>query len=404
MTRRRRYYWARGARLGAGLALSSETSPHPLTRRAARLPGICSSDGVTYDFAGPYTVNEGQLLFGQATRCGQRAPGAGGKPGDSAAPKDLTCLITVVAYSLLSFSALVRFLPLDPRSAAAVLEACRRDAEGEPARYGGAAAAAAGQKTPDVDVAALAAAWDALLAASTRVYGVRSPARPAQRAYMLHMPYRNNDNNRFGERGLRLTGLRSSGWAFTERRVPHFFQPAPSASTTRRLPHCSPFDPLPETRPCVHTNTLATLWPPSRPLPANRQCRNYSLFTNNCHAFVAHFLNAARYGPSAAGGSGGGCGGWNSVNLAALVFLRARYTSLGGALLTWLPFVVIAGVCAYFGRLYFLYAWAGLGGLLVGWFVLHTYALTGVGGSQRPAAGGCAAQPAAGVSSSNGSH
>jgi hypothetical protein len=30
--------------------------------------GLCSSSGLTYDFAGPFTVNEGQLLFGKPTR------------------------------------------------------------------------------------------------------------------------------------------------------------------------------------------------------------------------------------------------------------------------------------------------------------------------------------------------
>ncbi len=65
------------------------------------------------------------------------------------------------------------------------------------------------------------------------------------------------------------------------------------------------------------------------------------------------------------------------VKLAALVFLFGRYTSLGGLLHTWLPFAVIATVCGFFGRVWFLVAWAAIVLPLVLWFLFYTYVLGG---------------------------
>ncbi|KXZ53407.1 hypothetical protein GPECTOR_7g1304 [Gonium pectorale] len=88
----------------------------------------------------------------------------------------------------------------------------------------------------------------------------------------------------------------------------------------------------------------------------------YNLMTSNCHCFVAHFLNQASYKG----------GGWDMVNVAIFVFLRGRYTSVGGFLYTWLPWAIIVGLGGYFGRLWFLYGYLIFCVPLLAWFVLYT--------------------------------
>jgi hypothetical protein len=63
----------------------------------------------------------------------------------------------------------------------------------------------------------------------------------------------------------------------------------------------------------------------------------------------------------------------NMVHLAARMFVLGKYSSASGFLRTWLPFAVLAAVCGYFGRLIFLWAWLGVVGLLLGWFLLYVH-------------------------------
>ena len=53
--------------------------------------GICSSDGVIYDFAGPYYIGEGDLAFGKTTRYLQIHPGVSARTWDDAVAQANTC-------------------------------------------------------------------------------------------------------------------------------------------------------------------------------------------------------------------------------------------------------------------------------------------------------------------------
>ncbi|PIA52833.1 hypothetical protein AQUCO_01000600v1 [Aquilegia coerulea] len=95
------------------------------------------------------------------------------------------------------------------------------------------------------------------------------------------------------------------------------------------------------------------------------QHRSYNLFTCNCHSFVANNLNRLGYG--------GGTGGWNVVNLAALIFLNGRWVNKAAMARSFLPFVVVFSLGLIFGGWTFLVGLALFTVVLVGWFVLGTY-------------------------------
>ncbi|CAL5324327.1 unnamed protein product [Camellia sinensis] len=69
------------------------------------------------------------------------------------------------------------------------------------------------------------------------------------------------------------------------------------------------------------------------------QHRAYNLFTCNCHSFVANNLNRMGFQS----------GGWNVVNLAALIFLKGRWVSKASMIQSYLPFVIIFGLGITFG-------------------------------------------------------
>jgi hypothetical protein len=94
--------------------------------------------------------------------------------------------------------------------------------------------------------------------------------------------------------------------------------------------------------------------------------RMYNLLTDNCHSLVVQFLRSIQYGGSSS---------WDMVKLAAVVFLKAKYVSWAALLQTWLPFLVIMPLGIYFGGSPFLYGYAGLVVVLVGWFLLYTYCI-----------------------------
>jgi len=94
-----------------------------------------------------------------------------------------------------------------------------------------------------------------------------------------------------------------------------------------------------------------------------RKNKDYNIFTRNCHQFVCSYLSGVAYK---------GCTSWNMVALAARMFLMGRFVSPCAVLHSLGPSAVLFAVGAYFGRLYFLYAWLGIAVPLVLWFVLFT--------------------------------
>lgn len=95
------------------------------------------------------------------------------------------------------------------------------------------------------------------------------------------------------------------------------------------------------------------------------QHRDYSLFTCNCHSFVANNLNRLGYGT--------GTGRWNVVNLAVLIFLKGRWVSKTAIVKSCLPFVVVFSLGVTFGGWTFLTVLASFTAIVVGWFLLGTY-------------------------------
>ncbi|XP_022929506.1 protein RTE1-HOMOLOG isoform X1 [Cucurbita moschata] len=93
------------------------------------------------------------------------------------------------------------------------------------------------------------------------------------------------------------------------------------------------------------------------------QHRSYNLLTCNCHSFVANNLNRLGFRT----------GGWNVVNLAALIFLKGRWVSKGAVIRTLLPFVVVFSIGLALGGTTFLTFLAFFNVFLVGWFILGTY-------------------------------
>lgn len=99
------------------------------------------------------------------------------------------------------------------------------------------------------------------------------------------------------------------------------------------------------------------------------QNRNYNLFTCNCHSFVANNLNRLF------------CAGhdkWNVVSLAAVMFLRGRWVSVGAAAKTLAPFVVVLTVGVLFGGMTFLVGLLAFAAAMTGWFLVGTYCIKGL--------------------------
>ncbi|KAF4371886.1 hypothetical protein G4B88_016949, partial [Cannabis sativa] len=69
------------------------------------------------------------------------------------------------------------------------------------------------------------------------------------------------------------------------------------------------------------------------------QHRSYSLFTCNCHSFVANSLNRLRFNT----------GGWNVVNLATLIFLKGKWVNRASMVRSLLPFLVVISIGLAFG-------------------------------------------------------
>ncbi|KAK1272286.1 hypothetical protein QJS04_geneDACA013086 [Acorus gramineus] len=94
------------------------------------------------------------------------------------------------------------------------------------------------------------------------------------------------------------------------------------------------------------------------------QHRSYSLFTCNCHSFVANNLNRLVYG---------GHDRWNVVNLAAMIFFRGKWVSKASIAKSFLPFFVVFLLGLFLGGQTFLIVWAVFTLSLIGWFLIGTY-------------------------------
>eukprot|EP01025_Chloroclados_australasicus_P032339 TRINITY_DN32791_c0_g1_i1.p1 TRINITY_DN32791_c0_g1~~TRINITY_DN32791_c0_g1_i1.p1 ORF type:complete len:232 (+),score=4.70 TRINITY_DN32791_c0_g1_i1:80-775(+) len=103
------------------------------------------------------------------------------------------------------------------------------------------------------------------------------------------------------------------------------------------------------------------------------QSRVYNFVGDNCHCFVAHFMNNARYANKQR---------WNMISLAAMMFIYGKYVSMWGFLYTWIPFIVVIGLGGLFGRFYFLIIY---GALLA--FLLIVFALVTLGQHMRSSRG-----------------
>ncbi|KAH7849232.1 hypothetical protein Vadar_014957 [Vaccinium darrowii] len=93
------------------------------------------------------------------------------------------------------------------------------------------------------------------------------------------------------------------------------------------------------------------------------QHRSYNLFTCNCHSFVANNLNRLAFQS----------GGWNVVNVAALIFLKGQWVNKASMVRSYLPFVVVFSLGLTIGGWTFTTFLAFFTFLLVGWFLLGTY-------------------------------
>ncbi|CAI8588648.1 unnamed protein product [Vicia faba] len=85
------------------------------------------------------------------------------------------------------------------------------------------------------------------------------------------------------------------------------------------------------------------------------QHRSYSLFTCNCHSFVAHNLNRLTYLSSR----------WNVVNLAIFILLSGRWVNKTSMLRTILPFLLVFFLGLTFGGFTFFKFWFLFTSLLI---------------------------------------
>lgn len=93
------------------------------------------------------------------------------------------------------------------------------------------------------------------------------------------------------------------------------------------------------------------------------QHQSYSIFTCNCHSFVANGLNRLGFQS----------GGWNVVNLAIFIFLKGRWVNRTAMVKTYLPPLVVLGLGLIFGGGTFLTYLLIFMFVLIGWFLLGTY-------------------------------
>ncbi|MCO5603788.1 hypothetical protein L7F22_057940 [Adiantum nelumboides] len=96
---------------------------------------------------------------------------------------------------------------------------------------------------------------------------------------------------------------------------------------------------------------------------------SYSLFTCNCHSFVASCLNKLAYK---------GLTDWNVVKAVFLILFEGQWVSKGALVRTFTPFVFVMCLGAYFAGWPFVIGWAVFNLILAGWFVVGTYFIRGL--------------------------
>ncbi|EFJ43149.1 hypothetical protein VOLCADRAFT_106943 [Volvox carteri f. nagariensis] len=266
------------------LQIQQLASIPPLFPNSPDETGVCSSAGRTYDFAGPFMVNEDCLLFGKPTRFLQLNPDQQTKPTS--------------------------------------IESGRRcgKAAGEPGKV--AAGIALGEGDDDDEGKSVFRSLG-ISAGEDATVAVEEEDRDVE----------------MGGKSSRLARCGGGGGGGAGGGAPA----AAAQSWDRRLSFAVT---------TYRVNEWLGDW-----------LLNYNIMTNNCHCFVAHFLNQNGYRG----------GGWDTVNLAALMFVRGRYTSLTGLLHTWLPWLLVTSLGAYFGRLLFLYVYMALCVPLLSWFLFYTW-------------------------------
>ncbi|GIL49539.1 hypothetical protein Vafri_5735 [Volvox africanus] len=237
--------------------------------------GICSSTGRTYDFAGPFTVNEDALLFGRPTRYLPINPAQATKAAAARSGPGLPSAGDLTGLGRLAGGAAAH----DDVEGGRAFEA-PQDA-GPPMAF----------RAPDA-LGPSGAEFAAAAAVATRHGRVSSQSS--------HGGTRIGADNGVccGKPGLADSEFGSTAVA------------AAAAAAAYTWDH--------------RLAVAATIY---------RQL-NYNLMTNNCHCFVAHFLNQVGYRG----------GGWDMVNLAVLMFIRGRYTSLVGLFNTWLPWLAVVSI------------------------------------------------------------
>ncbi|CAL9081118.1 hypothetical protein MUK42_28148 [Musa troglodytarum] len=94
------------------------------------------------------------------------------------------------------------------------------------------------------------------------------------------------------------------------------------------------------------------------------QHRSYSLFTCNCHSFVANNLNRLFYHAHER---------WNVVNIAAMIFLKGTWVNRRSVVKTYLPFLIVYCIGLFLGGSKFLLGVVAFAVALIGWFLIGTY-------------------------------
>ncbi|GKA96964.1 RTF1 homolog-like protein [Tanacetum coccineum] len=89
------------------------------------------------------------------------------------------------------------------------------------------------------------------------------------------------------------------------------------------------------------------------------QHRTYNILTCNCHSFVANNLNRLEFQG----------GGWNVVNLGALILLKGQWVNTASMVRSCAPFVFMFFMGITFGGASFLKFLAFFAFVLVGWFL-----------------------------------
>ncbi|KAI5061117.1 hypothetical protein GOP47_0023622 [Adiantum capillus-veneris] len=99
------------------------------------------------------------------------------------------------------------------------------------------------------------------------------------------------------------------------------------------------------------------------------QHTSYSLFTCNCHSFVASCLNKLAYR---------GLADWNVIKAVFLILFEGQWVNKGAIVRSFAPFVIVMSLGIFLSGWPFLIGWAIFNLVLIGWFVVGTYMIKGL--------------------------